>query len=868
MPQPPERALAITGMTCASCAARVQSALEHVPGVLQAQVNFATRAALIEGTVAEADLVKAVEAAGYGAMPLEHAHDSAREELVRARSAFLFSAALAAPVFALGMLGVPAEYAMQAAWLSAALTTLELCLPGRGFFIRGAKLALKFQTSMDTLVALGAGAGYAFSLYVLIAHGHTHLYFESAAVIVALVLMGKFLEERARYAAGDAVRSLMELMPATTIRLRMDKEEEVPVPALVKGDRILLKPGSRVPVDGVVERGEAALDEAHLTGEPMPVTHFPGDQISSGAIVVEGSLVIRALKIGKDTSLAQTTAIVERAIGTKANAQRLSDKVSAWFVPIVLLLSAVTLGVWLLLGADAEGAILPALSVLLIACPCALGLATPVVVMVSAARAAQAGILVRSAAALERAGGIQVLLCDKTGTLTAGRPEVTAAYQLGRDPLPEIGPLIAAGARLSEHPLAQALRRWADSSSGLTTLPLTTSFLSTAGQGFRVRVGGRRLTVGSPSYVAADTGIEAYHYEPQRLPPHATAVAVALDRKPAAIFGLEDRLRPGSAQAVKELRAAGIEVRVATGDREGAALSIAREAGIEAAFVRADLSPQDKFNLVEELKIAKKRVGFVGDGVNDAAALSLADTGFAIGTGAAVAMQAADITLKVPDLSKVLETVRIARAARRIMIQNLYWAFGYNVLAIPVAALGLLNPMLAAGAMALSSVSVVLNSLRLRGKHRLVLSPAPHAAPSIAPPPPPAKPHAQVAPAPALAPLAAPPPPPATPVPPASVAPASAPLAAPAAPPYAAQVPSASTASSAPPASVTLVVTGMTCAHCVGAVQKALLGVAGVAQAEVELSPGRAVVAYDPARGKPEQMTEAVRAAGYQAQIT
>ncbi|MBI3830249.1 MAG: cadmium-translocating P-type ATPase [Planctomycetes bacterium] len=805
-----EQTLAIRGMTCASCAARVQSALAKVPGVARAEVNFANRSALVAGDVPVAVLEAAVHAAGYEAEELSNvAKDDGREELRAARTRFVFAAVLGLPVTAV-MFGLPHEWMGHAAWLGAALTTLQILGPGRVIFVRAARLALRFETNMDTLVALGAGAAWSYSLYALIAHGQTHLYFESAAVIVALVLMGRWLEERARFSAGDAVRSLMALTPTTATVRREGLEESVPVAALKAGDEILLRPGDTVPVDGVALAGSAALDESALTGEPLPVRRGPGDAVTAGAAVAEGSLVIRATRVGAESSLAQTVAAVERAIGSKAGAQRLADAVSAVFVPVVLLLAVATFLAWHFTGHDLEQSVLPMLSVLLIACPCALGLATPTVVMVVSGRAAREGILVRNAAALEKAGQVDILLSDKTGTLTVGRPEVTWHRALA-EALPE-GVYAALGAAegLSEHPVARAVQRWAAGlRPGTYEKVEAGEFQSFAGRGISARVSGRTMVVGSVSFIkerAANWNAEAAAKD---LPPECTAVAVAFDGAPVLLLGVSDTLRLGAAEAVRALQAEGIEVQIVTGDRESAAKAIAKQAGIEAERVHFGMTPAGKQQLVEDLKAKGRRVGFVGDGINDAAALAAANAGFAIGTGAGIAMQAADITLKAPDIAKVLESVRIARAARLVIVQNLCWAFGYNVLMIPLAAFGILNPMLAAGAMAFSSVSVVLNSLRLRGK---------------------------------------------------SLGPAAVPGA------VGESLKQGETQMAAPKSeTLTLKIEGMNCEHCVKTVTKTLKSVPGVSVAEVQLTPGQAKVTFDAAKTDAKKLAAAVADAGFHA---
>ncbi|MCZ7647732.1 MAG: heavy metal translocating P-type ATPase [Planctomycetota bacterium] len=601
------------------------------------------------------------------------------------------------------------------------------------------------------------------------------------------------------------MRGLMALAPATATVLRDGEERETPVEALARG-----RPDSTAPRrpgaggrDGAL--GEAAVNEAALTGEPIPARRKPGDALAAGAVVEEGSLVFEATRVGRETSLAQTVLAVEQALGTKAESQRLADRISGIFVPGVILIALATGLGWLLAGQPFEAAVGPVLSVLLIACPCALGLATPTVVMVASGRAARAGILVSRAAALERAGRLDVLLCDKTGTLTEGRPEVVFFKALpgGGEPDPRVLAALRAVERPSEHPVARAIVRWCEArAAGRADGPEAERFESFSGRGVKALVGGVTVVAGSPAFVREHLAAGERLPDEADVPDAATAAAAALDGKPALLLGLGDRLRPGTAEAARALEALGVEVHLATGDRAPAARAAAREAGIAAERVHAGLRPEDKLALVEKLRGAGRRVGMVGDGINDASALAAAEVGFAVGSGTGIAMQAADITLKTPDLAKVAEAIALARASRRVILQNLGWAFGYNVLAIPVAAAGALNPMLAAAAMSFSSVSVVANALRLR-RGKAVPEPAPRAE------------------EPARAPAAG------------------------------------------EMASLTLPVEGMSCGHCTRTVTDALRALDGVREVSVVLKPGEARVAFDPARVDRARLAEAVRKAGF-----
>ncbi|MBE7462215.1 MAG: heavy metal translocating P-type ATPase [Planctomycetes bacterium] len=734
MPASAERTWAVRGMHCASCVRAVENALRAAPGVQAADVNLATRSAHVTGAISFEAASKAVRGAGYDLAEIDAAAgaDESRAELRAAWVRLAVSAALTVPILLTMWPGFGERFPEIMGWGSAILTTLVLAGPGRDFFLNAARLATRLRTNMDTLVALGAGSAWTYSAYVMLVHGGHHLYFESAAVIVTLILLGRWFEERARFAAGDAVRALMSLAPATATLVEPGGDREVAVAALKAGDAVRLRPGDRVPVDGRVRSGEAALNESALTGEPLPVRKSSGDALCAGAVVEEGSLIFEATRVGADTSLAQTVQAVEQALGSKAESQRLADAISAVFVPVVLLLAAVTFAGWWWSGHGFEGSLLPTLSVLLIACPCALGLATPTVVMVVSGRAARSGILVSRAAALERAGRLDTLVCDKTGTLTEGRPEVTFSRALtpdGRWPAGFHARLRAAEFP-SEHPVARAIVRWCEREAPGALLE-SERFESFSGRGVRAFVDGVDVCAGSAGFVRKRLDPQVAFPELPDLPPEATAAWVAFDGKPVAVLGLADTLRPGAAEALRELAAAGIEVHMATGDRAPAAQAVARELNIPAERVHAELTPAAKQALVEKLRAAGLRVGMVGDGINDASALAAAEVGFAVGSGTGIAMQAADITLKQSDIAKVLEAVNLARAARRTMLQNLGWAFGYNILAIPFAAFGLLNPMLAAAAMSLSSVSVVGNALRLRRSR----STAPAAPPRPAPGP-------------------------------------------------------------------------------------------------------------------------------------
>jgi Cu+-exporting ATPase len=579
---------------------------------------------------------------------------------------------------------------------------------------------------MNTLVAIGTLAAYTYSVFVtllpgtVMAAGLGHeTYFDSAAVIIGLVLLGRWLEARAKGQAAGAVRSLLELRPPTARVLRPGGEREVPVTQVVAGDLLRVRPGERIPVDGVLVDGASAVDESMLTGEPIPVDKAAGDGVIGATLNTSGSFVMRAERVGPDTTLAQIVSLVERAQGSKAPIQRLADRVTGWFVPAVLGIAALTFVVWLAFGPDPSlpFALSAAIAVLIIACPCAMGLATPTAIMVGTGKGAEHGILIRDGAALENAQRVTTVVLDKTGTITHGRPVVTIAHALGGVTDDELMRVAASAERGSEHPLAAAIvREAAERGIDLTD---ATAFEATAGRGVRATVDGSTVLVGTPAFLA-ESGVDASALDSIDLGT-ATGAWVARDGRSLGVIGLADTVKPGAAEAVERLKRAGITVWMLTGDRLATAEAIGAQVGIGPERIVSEVLPADKGAAVERLQRDGATVAMVGDGINDAPALAQADLGIAIGTGADVAVQASDVTLVRDDLGAVPAAVRLSRATMRTIRQNLGWAFGYNVLLIPVAA-GLLYPLagvlltpaLAAGAMALSSVSVVLNSLRLR----------------------------------------------------------------------------------------------------------------------------------------------------------
>lgn len=769
--------LPVRGMHCASCATHVEGALTAVPGVLGAAVNLSAAEVRVEhlAGVDRAALVTALTDAGYQVPEGTAGEDEAtleerlregeeadlRQRLTVAAvgtgAVMLVSAALmarhppgvhATQLSALAWLAAPMEAAARALlpWLwQVPLDVLRwgvagLALPlwlwcGWAILRDGTVRALRFRSpDMNTLIVLGTGAAVLVSLVATLAPGvlraaglPAHLYFEAALMIVTLILLGRLLESRARGRTTEAVRRLLRLAPPTARRLLPDSgEEEVPVAALRPGDRVRVLPGARVPADGVVVYGTSAVDEAMLTGEPLPVPKAAGDRVVGGTLNGAGALVVLVERVGEATVLAQIVRLVRQAQASKAPAQRLADRVAAVFVPAVLVVALLTLAGWLAWGPSPRlvYALTAAVSVLVIACPCALGLATPAALAVGCGRGAELGILVTSAAALESASAVRAVLFDKTGTLTAGRPELVEVHV--REGYEEALSLAAGAESQSEHPLARAVVEGLQA-RGVQPVPAV-EVEAVPGQGLRARAGGRTVLVGTPDFLAAAGVGEDPHLAPRvaaLASRPATPVMVAVDGHPAAVLALADPVRPSAAKAVAKLTARGVECWLVTGDVPATAAAVAHATGIPPARVRARALPADKVALVRQVQAAGGPVAFVGDGLNDAPALAAADVGVSLASGSDIAAEAAQLVLVRPDLTLLPVALDLARATRRTIRWNLVWAFGYNVLGIPIAAgvlypvAGLLlHPELAAAAMAFSSLFVVTNSLRLRGFRR------------------------------------------------------------------------------------------------------------------------------------------------------
>ena len=714
--------LDIEGMTCASCVRRVEKALGKTEGVESANVNYATNQATVvhSGHVDREKLTKAVVDAGYGVrapMPVDHSKHTADEhaehlrqesaaEMAKMRTNLIVASALTIPTVAISMLWHPRpEWANMLLFV---LATPVIFWNGAKFFVVAFRALRHFSTTMDTLIAMGSGAAWAYSTYSLIrysGHGHhqsEHIYFETGAAIVTLILLGRFLEAKAKTRMSDAIRKLAGLAPKEAWKVLATGEEVLtPIDEIRVGDLIRVKPGERIAVDGVVESGESYVNESMISGEPIPVSKHAGDKVTGGTVNEQGSFVFRAEKVGSDTMLAHIAKMVSRAQGSKAPMQSLADKVSSIFVPIVILIAMGTLVGYLATGHTLDQAILPAVAVLVIACPCALGLATPTALMVGTGRGAELGILVKDGEALERAGAVKTVLLDKTGTLTQGKPGLTDVVVGSGWTEDEALAAAASLEALSEHPIAQAVVREA-SSRGLE-LSSVEGFTAVRGVGVTGLVDGKRLEVGRVRVASPDV---------ERLEAEGKTVFGAVREDGAeAVFAVSDTLADTSATAIQELRKLGIEPVMVTGDNRKTAEAVAARVGIEK--VEAQVMPGDKAAIVERHQ-AHGAAAMVGDGINDAPALAQADLGIAMGEGTDVAMETAGITLLRSDLRGVPTSIRLARATLGTIRSNLFWAFVYNVVMIPLAALGILSPMLAAGAMAMSSISVILNSLRLR----------------------------------------------------------------------------------------------------------------------------------------------------------
>lgn len=704
-----EMRIGITGMTCAACATRIEKVLRRLPGVASADVNLASEEAVVSGSpaITRDAVAQAVERAGYGIRA-----DNAREKPDQEAWFLLLGAALTLPLLAPMVL----ELILGGMWMLDPWIQLALALPvqfGLGLpFYLGAWRALKgFSGNMDLLVALGTSAAFGLSLYMMAINPH-HLYFESAAVIIVLVRLGKWLEKRAKRRTLSALSALNALWPAQA-RVRRDSvESEIPLQQLVTGDTAIIRAGERIPADGKIVVGESELDESLITGESRARPVAPGDHVIGGSVNGMGALEITVAAVGAETTLARIIRMVTAAQGAKAPIQRLADRVSAIFVPIVLVIAAITLAGWWIMGGSFETGLINAVAVLVIACPCALGLATPTAIMVGVGAGAKRGILIRDAAALETAGDINIVAFDKTGTLTEGKPRLQAVETVpGNDSGTALN-LAAALQAGSTHALADALRRATEGRD----LPQAEDARVVAGRGVTASIEQRLYALGTPKMMLDyGLGVTPLAEAAARLAADGASVSylaeTAPQRRLIALFAFADQLKPSAGPAIAALHKLGVKSLMLTGDNKGAAAKIAAELGLD--DVRAELLPEDKTHVINALRADGAKVAMVGDGVNDAPALAAADLGLAMATGTDVAIETAGIALMRGDPALVPQAIGLARATCRKIKENLAWAFVFNLLGIPLAGLGYLSPILAGGAMALSSVAVVTNALTL-----------------------------------------------------------------------------------------------------------------------------------------------------------
>ena len=736
--------LPVEGMTCASCVARVEKTLTRVDGVRQAAVNLASERVTFSFDADKTNLTAlavAVEEAGYKLLVPESlsalntsfttegaSQDNHQERACRkTQSDFLLSVVLSAPIMAVSMISMT-DWFMRWSPLSMEevnkilflLSTIVMFLPGRRFFESAWKQAKHFTADMNTLVAVGTGTAYAFSALVVLfpewlpdAAAANNIYFDTAAAITTLILLGRLLEARAKRKTTDALQKLLNLQPKTAHILRDGKEFEIGVSEIVVNDIIVVRPGERIPVDGLVTNGITSIDESLVTGESLPVEKAPGRKVIGGTINRNGSIEFRATAVGKDTVIAHIARLVEEAQGSKAPIQALADKIAGVFVPVVIGISVLTFLSWYIIGGlPFTGAMVNFIAVLIIACPCALGLATPTAIMVGTGLGATRGILIKNAQSLERAQKVQTIVFDKTGTVTEGKPVVTDVFAFNGFDERQIIQRAAALENKSEHPLGKAVVDYARTMQ-MEDLEAA-SFESDTGWGVRGMVGGQSVLVGNNGIMesgavsasAADTIVDALSGQGK------TPIFVAINGTLAGVIGIGDVVKPTSREVIGKLKGMWYDVVLITGDNPATARAIATQVGIDSVI--AGVLPHEKSNHVKRLQTGGRVVAMVGDGVNDAPALAQADVSIAMGSGTDVAMEAADITLMQSDLAGVVEAIRLSKRTMLSIKQNLFWAFVYNTIGIPVAALGYLNPMFAAGAMAMSSVSVVSNSLRLR----------------------------------------------------------------------------------------------------------------------------------------------------------
>ena len=707
---------AIEGISCASCALLIELVLKRDPRIKRATVNMAAQSGMVIGDIPQETVYDIVDNLGYKALPLDTV---SQRKLLMAREEQRLSESKRRAVIA-ALLSVPVTIIAMAEWKGAFWRWAQLILStpivfwsGKPFLTKAISLAKKRSANMDSLIVLGVGAAYVYSTAAIFFR-RPYLYFDAASGIICFVLLGRYLEEKAKGRAHAAIRRLLDLQPQTANLLRDGEVTAVAVDDLVIGDMILVRPGEKIPTDGIVMDGLSTVDEAMLTGESLPVVKAPGHEVVGGCINGNGALQVRVTAIGADTVLAGIIHMVDQAQSSKLPIQKTVDRISAVFVPSVMAIGGLTFASWLLMGAGFTTAFATGITVLLIACPCALGLATPAAIMVGTGQAAQRGIYIRNGESLETATHLTTLIFDKTGTITEGKPFVTDFSNVSKLTDEKIITLVASAELHSEHFLGKALVDYAKQKD--YTLLTTEEFAATPGRGIKAMLQGHQVVVGNLSWME-ELGVQLKPFKNH----HATLaeegktpVFCVIDDQAVALFGIADRPRENAAEAIARLHARGVETIMVTGDIEAAAHFVARQVGIEKVVAQA--RPERKLEIVRGLQELGKKVGMIGDGINDAPALAAADVGFAVGTGTDVAIETADLTLVNGDINKVADALEISGDTLKVIKQNLAWAFGYNTLSIPIAAVGKLNPMVASIAMALSSVSVVVNSLRLQRK--------------------------------------------------------------------------------------------------------------------------------------------------------
>jgi len=726
----------ITGMHCASCVVKSEKSLKKVAGVAEASVNLPLKLATVtfdETKASEHDLHQAVRSIGYDVAAKENHSEHGNhpdaggshlhhQEMSAARARAWQAMVLAVPVAIIGMAGLNFGQALYgyalSVWLVGIVSFYIILYIGRQFHLGMLKEIRHLSPGMDTLISMGTLAALFYSIWAMII-SKNEFYFETGAIITALILLGKFFEARSTGQASAAIAKLLELGAKTAHLIENGAEREVPIEQVKAGDILLVKPGEKIPVDGQVVKGQSSIDESMLTGESLPVDKKVGDDVFGATININGALEMRATKVGADTVLAQIVKLVSDAQTKKAPIQKLADKISGIFVPIVLVIAVVTAAIWYLTTGDISQAFINAVAVLVIACPCALGLATPTAIMVGTGLGAERGILIKNGESLEKGKKIDVMIFDKTGTLTVGKPTVTNVVPIGASDEATVLRLGASLEKLSEHPLAQAVVKAAHAKS-LSLLEVH-EFQNLAGKGVQGRVEENVLVIGSPrlmkelniSIAESEDKIMALESEAK------TVVALGRDNQVIGLIAIADTIKPDAKEAIAALGKQGITTAMITGDNQRTAEAIARQLGI--SQVLSEVLPQDKANEVKKLQSLGKKVAFIGDGINDAPALAQADLGIAMGTGTDIAMEAGNIVLVKGSPLKAVEALALSRLTFKTIKQNLFWAFAYNIAAVPLAALGFLNPMIASGAMAFSSTSVVLNSLRIKKRAKAPL---------------------------------------------------------------------------------------------------------------------------------------------------